>query len=367
MMKWIFRVLVPAMALTAFQAAQAAPGCTYSLFDGKTFDGWNVLGCEAAIENGEMVITAGNGIVQTDYRYRDFVLELDWKAEKAQGYDSGIYFRYTDIPKGSPWPGKYQANLLEGQEGGLVGFEGACKPELTRKGEWNHFKLTVVGTSAKLEFNGQPAWEADGIEVPAGFIGIQAEVPKGGVFRFKNITITELDFESMFDGETFSGFEGADGDASECWAIEDGILIGKRAGGTWLRSKEQYDDFNFRIQYKVEKGANSGDHHGEGAGIEVQVIDDNVEGLQPYQHAGSLYAVTPAQPNVAREPGSWNSFEINCNKDHWIVYHNGVKVIDTNPEKEPIIAERNLKGYFGLQNHGGGVAYRNIRIGAPID
>ena len=74
------------------------------LFNGKDFTGWKILGCTAEIDQGEMVITGGNGIVQTAGQYRDYVLELDWKAEKPADYDSGIYFRYGQIPEGSPWP-----------------------------------------------------------------------------------------------------------------------------------------------------------------------------------------------------------------------------------------------------------------------
>ena len=42
--------------------------------------------------------------------------------------------------------------------------------------------------------NGKPAWEADGLGDPQeGFIALQAEVPGGGQYRFRNIYLTELD------------------------------------------------------------------------------------------------------------------------------------------------------------------------------
>ena len=44
-----------------------------------------------------------------------------------------------------------------------------------------------------MEVNGKPAWKADGLEGPKeGFISLQAEVPNGGQYRFRNIFITEL-------------------------------------------------------------------------------------------------------------------------------------------------------------------------------
>ncbi len=78
--------------------------------------------------------------------------------------------------------------------GYLVGLEGVPSEGLVKAGEWNRFKLTVLGSKASLEINGKPAWEADGLEGPEeGFISLQAEVPGGGQYRFRNIYLTELD------------------------------------------------------------------------------------------------------------------------------------------------------------------------------
>ncbi len=78
-------------------------------------------------------------------------------------------------------------------EGNVQPLEDARSEGMTKPGEWNHFKLTVVGTTAALAINGKPAWKADGVKVPSGYIAIQAEVPGGGQFLFRNIQITELD------------------------------------------------------------------------------------------------------------------------------------------------------------------------------
>jgi hypothetical protein len=45
---------------------------------------------------------------------------------------------------------------------------------------------------ASLEVNDQPSWKVDGIEELESHIAIQAEVPLGGQFLFRNIRITEL-------------------------------------------------------------------------------------------------------------------------------------------------------------------------------
>jgi len=167
----------------------AEPVC---LFDGKTLDGWDVITCEAVVKDGAILLKAGNGLVQAKKCYGDFVLEYEWKALKPDGWDSGLYFRYDEVPQGRPWPKRYQVNLRKDMEGDLGGFRDGKNTVPTKPGDWNKFVLTVKGTTASLQVNGKQAWRIDGIEDPSGYIGIQAEVPHGGQFLFRNIRITEL-------------------------------------------------------------------------------------------------------------------------------------------------------------------------------
>jgi hypothetical protein len=165
-----------------------------SLFDGKTLDGWTVIKCEATVDNGDILLVAGNGLVQTEKKYDDFIFEFEWKALRGNKWDSGVYFRYDSVPENRPWPNRYQVNLQQGREGNVGNLKGAESKGLAKDGQWNKFKLTVRGTMASLEINGKPAWEADGLEGPEkGFIALQAEVPGGGQYRFRNIYITELE------------------------------------------------------------------------------------------------------------------------------------------------------------------------------
>jgi hypothetical protein len=74
----------------------------------------------------------------------------------------------------------------------LGGFADGKSSVPSKPGEWNRFELTVKGAAASLKVNGKPAWQIEGLEEPSGFIAIQAEVPGGGQFLFRNIRITEL-------------------------------------------------------------------------------------------------------------------------------------------------------------------------------
>ena len=163
-----------------------------SLFDGKTLQGWDVLTCEAEVQDKAILLKAGNGLVQAKKRYGDFELQFEWKALKSDNWDSGVYFRYDAVPEGSPWPPQYQVNLRKEMEGDLAGFDNAKNKVPIKAGDWNKFVLTVKGAVASLKVNGKQAWKVDGIKVAEGFIALQAEIPGGGQFLFRNIRITEL-------------------------------------------------------------------------------------------------------------------------------------------------------------------------------
>jgi hypothetical protein len=171
-------------------------GQRVSLFNGKNLDGWTVLKCEATVDGGDILLQSGNGLVQTKKKNADFGLEWDWKMLAEDKWDSGIYFRYAEVPLKRPWPARHQVNLRKGMEGNVDAIKGATSTGLIKAGEWNKFKLTVTGDKLDLQINGKQAWKAEGLEGPrSGYIALQAEVPLGGQHRFRNIHITELEAE----------------------------------------------------------------------------------------------------------------------------------------------------------------------------
>jgi hypothetical protein len=176
----------------AADSAGCKQGARVTLFDGKSLAGWKVIGCEAEVQDGAILLKAGNGVVRTERTYRDFELEIEWKALKSDKWDSGVFFRCGDPPADRPWPKTYQANLRKGLEGNVNELNGARSEGLVKPGAWNRFRLAVVGTTAALEINGKPAWKADGVATPTGYIALQAEIPGGGQFLFRNIRVREL-------------------------------------------------------------------------------------------------------------------------------------------------------------------------------
>ena len=197
---------LPDLAIFALSVICGAAGFVsaaepVSLFDGETLDGWKVIGCEAVVRDGAILLKSGNGLVEANKRYRDFVLEYEWKALNPEMWDSGVYFRYDAVPSGQPWPSRYQVNLRKGMEGNIDGFDNGKNTVKTKPGEWNRFELTVKGSTASLKVNGEASWTVDGITTPEGRLAIQAEVPGGGQF------LCSLRYLSL--KSTASGFSGA--------------------------------------------------------------------------------------------------------------------------------------------------------------
>ena len=104
---------------------QQPSGFTASLFDGETLNGWQVTGCEAAVEDGVILLKAGNGLVRSDHRYSDFVLDLDGAFQGADGageLDKSAVADQLDRTAGIVFDGGINdpfAQLLEVGKGGF--------------------------------------------------------------------------------------------------------------------------------------------------------------------------------------------------------------------------------------------------------
>jgi hypothetical protein len=357
--------------------ATDSAGYSSSLFNGKDLDGWQVTGCEAVVEDGLLVLKAGDGFVRTNERHGDFVLELDWRARRPNKYDSGIYIR-ADLPEeGKPWPSRYQINLLEGKEGNLLGVTGAESKGLAKPGEWNHFKITVIGETAALEINGKPAWKASGIGNADGYIGLQSEVDGGGQFEFRNIKVTDLDYQLLFNGRDLAGFTGD----TTGYKVVDGVIVSPTSGSGRLYTADEYSDFSFRFDFKLTPGGNNGvgiraPLEGDAAyvGMEIQILDNDADvykDIQPYQAHGSVYGIVPAKRGYLKPVGEWNHEEIIAKGRHVTVVLNGTTIVDANIDEASKSGTldgkdhpglKRDKGHIGFLGHGAKIEFRDLRI-----
>jgi hypothetical protein len=185
------------------------------------------------------------------------------------------------------------------------------------------------------------------------------------------------DFVPLFNGLDLEGWELKEGkgDVKDTWTAREGVLVCK-AGSGWLGTKEQYGDFVLKLEWRIPEGGNSGVFlrvpgvqkgvSPSTTGFEIQVLDDNSDKykdkLKPYQYCGSIYHFAPASKKVFKGAGEWNRYEITCKGDQLTVVFNSEKVAEADASKNPEMAKRPKKGFIGLQNHGSGEDYRNVRI-----
>ncbi|MGH9769186.1 MAG: 3-keto-disaccharide hydrolase [Blastocatellia bacterium] len=207
-------------------------------------------------------------------------------------------------------------------------------------------------------------------------------------------------WRSLFDGKTLNGWRGFHSDKVPAgWAVEDGCIkkvpaegeLG-RAGGD-LITVDQFDNFEFSVEWKLSKGANSGIKYlvseslpptgRSGVSFEYQVLDDDNHpdakaGIAGNRTAGSLYDLIPASKARKLKPLSeFNQTRIIVRGNHIEHWLNGEKVLEFERGGEKLkqhIAESKFKntkgfgetakGHILLQDHGDAVWYRNIKIRA---
>lgn len=177
------------------------------------------------------------------------------------------------------------------------------------------------------------------------------------------------------------------------WTIEaDGSLHRAAGNGAWQKGDLVTDDgtlhnFELELEWKVGKAANSGVFYrikdGQAqpwtSGFEHQILDDDgfKDGKAPPIHrAGALYSILPANDQKVLKPvGEWNTTRIIANGEHIEHWLNGkciLKVDLKSPEFQQVFAKSEWKGnpakgaapngFLALQDHGGEVWYRNIRV-----
>jgi len=164
------------------------------------------------------------------------------------------------------------------------------------------------------------------------------------------------------------------------WIMKDGVLACKGKGNIW--TKETFGDFVLDLEFKVDKGSNSGVFIRTGdiadfvqTGVEVQ-IHDTTDGTARGS-CGAIYDCLAPSKSMARKPGEWNHYTITCKANKIYVVFNGKQIIDmdlnlwTEAYKNPDGTKNKFRtaykdmprvGHLGLQDHGDPVWFRNIKI-----
>ena len=202
-----------AVGTHATLALIAVPQDMKPLFDGKTLAGWTLRGkAEAVVEDGVIKLTNGSGSLESDGKYGDFILQLEYFTPvrpDGKGINSGVFFRC--IP-GETMNG-YECQILnkpgEKDYASFIGTDtgGIFRRQVGRNvgpkdGEWNYITIAAKGTRMATWVNGIQVtdWNDErephknprnGCRTEAGTIQFQGHDP-GTEILFRNIRIREL-------------------------------------------------------------------------------------------------------------------------------------------------------------------------------
>jgi hypothetical protein len=192
-------------------------------------------------------------------------------------------------------------------------------------------------------------------------------------------------WRALFDGKTTAGWRGyRQKTMPEGWTVVDGALTRSGKGGDII-TVDQFGDFELEVEWKIAPGGNSGVFYRVPEqdvviwhdAPEMQIIDDaGYKGpLKPAQKAGANYDLNPPLHDATRPAGEWNQSRIIARGNHVEHWLNGTKVVEyeldsadwTERVKASKFAEypdygKARRGHIGIQDHGDGVAFRQIRI-----
>jgi hypothetical protein len=195
----------------------------------------------------------------------------------------------------------------------------------------------------------------------------------------------------LFDGKSTDGWRAYRGkDVPGNWKVADGALVldpGAGKGGGDIVTKDEFGSFELVLEWKIASGGNSGimyhvtedEENPWATGPEYQLLDNakHEDGRNPLTAAASCYALYAPSEDATKPVGEWNQARVivkGHNVEHWL---NGKKVVayelgsddwnkrvkDSKFQAMPKFGKQ-PRGHIDLQDHGDGIAFRNIKIRA---
>jgi hypothetical protein len=208
--KMTAKYLVLAVAALLSLVAQSQADEWTTLFDGKTFTGWEGNLDVFRIQDGAIVggllkaPVVRNEFLCTEKTYQDFELKLEVKL-LGEGANAGVQFRTRRIPNHHEVSG-YQADVGEGWWGKLYDESrrgrvlaepaaGVDVGQLVRRDDWNQYVIRCQGPRIQLWVNGTQTVDytetEPGIE-RSGVIAVQIHGGPPSEAWYRNIRLRPL-------------------------------------------------------------------------------------------------------------------------------------------------------------------------------
>ncbi|MGK6353297.1 DUF1080 domain-containing protein [Parapedobacter sp. DT-150] len=356
------------------------------------------------VKDGALHFNGKGDNIATVKQYGDFELLVDWKlAKEGKEGDAGIYLRGT--PQVQIWDtSRVNVGAQVGSGGLYNNQQHESKPLKVADnplGEWNTFRITMVGDRVTVYLNGELVtdsvvlenyWDRNLPIFPTEQLELQAhgthvsyrdiyvrELPRKEVFTLPE-TEKQAGFEVLFDGTNLDAWTGS---TTAYQVSEEGTLAiypTEGSGGNFY-TKEEFADFVYRFEFRLTPGANNGigirapaEGDAAYAGMEIQVLDDGADmykDLAQYQYHGSVYGIIPAKRGYLRPVGEWNEEEIYIKGNKIRVTLNGTVIVDGDlaeaTKNGPLDHKdhpglKRKSGHIAFLGHGSEVHFRNIRV-----
>jgi hypothetical protein len=179
------------------------------------------------------------------------------------------------------------------------------------------------------------------------------------------------DWVQLFNGKDLTGWKTHPDDKAK-WEVKDGVIVGTGPVGHLYSERDNYENFRYRVEAKINDGGNSGQYFrtqfGKGfpKGYEAQINATHKDRIK----TGSLYPsfnskLTDEQKKkilileAPHKPDEWFTQEVIADGNHIIIQVNGKTTVD-------FVDENNTytKGHFAIQQHDPGttIMVRKIEV-----
>lgn len=268
---------IPFLAILGAQAP-AQESEFRPLFNGQNLDGWLPINCHEGTWTAKdgMIVCSGQptGLLRTDRMYENFILEMDWRHMQAGG-NAGLFVWSDPVPHlGVAFARAVEVQVMDGPNGSWYTTHGdifpiwgatmtpifpnphggsRCLPSEERSNpspEWNHYRVTCLAGSIRLEVNGKEVSGGDNIAPRKGYLVLESE---GSEAHFRNLRIQELPpssslptrqeialeatgMEPLFGGTHLNAWQ-EKGDKPKSWTTRDWQLrTDGRGSPLWTRA-----------------------------------------------------------------------------------------------------------------------------------
>ncbi len=168
----------------------------------------------------------------------------------------------------------------------------------------------------------------------------------------------EEGWKSIFDGQSLNGWKASE--RPENWTVEEGAIVGRGPRSHLFYMDEQFENCEFKVEVKLNKGGNSGMYFRTEfgpawpKGYEAQVNNSHVDP----KRTGSLYNFVDVRKKLI-EDDTWWTQHIIADGNHIVIKVNDEVVVDFVDK-----ANTYKKGHLALQQHDPGsvVHYRKLMV-----